>query len=103
MLLRPDRWRRAWIFLVQAAVYVLWMIQRVIHGPVREGVEGFRDLNTREAWVIAPIVFLLIALGVYPKPLLDVITPSVDSSFSQVWSHDPAPPHPVTALNGGRQ
>src|SRR3954469_14635338 len=87
--------------IVLAAVYVLWMIQRVIHGPLREGVETFRDLNTREAWVIAPVVFVLIALGVYPKPLLDVITPSVKSSFSQVRSHDPAPPHPTSALNGG--
>jgi NADH-quinone oxidoreductase subunit M len=44
---------------------------------------------------------VLIALGVYPKPLLDVITPSVKSSFSQVRSHDPAPPHPAAAPNGG--
>jgi len=67
---------------------------------VREGVEGFRDLNRREAWVIAPIVFVLIALGVYPQPLLNVITPSVKSSFSQVRPHDPAASHPVAA-NGG--
>jgi NADH-quinone oxidoreductase subunit M len=87
--------------IVLAAVYVLWMIQRVIHGPVREGVESFRDLDRREAWAIAPVVFVLIALGVYPKPLLDVITPSVRSSFSQVRSHDPSPPHPASALNGG--
>src|SRR4051794_18760905 len=87
--------------IILAAVYVLWMIQRVIHGPVREGVETFRDLNTREAWAIAPVVFVLIALGVYPKPLLDIITPSVKSSFSQVRSHDPAPSHPASALNGG--
>src|SRR3954463_6870862 len=84
--------------IVLAAVYVLWMVQRVIHGPVREGVATFRDLNTREAWVIAPVVFVLIALGVYPKPLLDIITPSVKSSFSQVRSHDPAPSQ---ALPGG--
>jgi NADH-quinone oxidoreductase subunit M len=87
--------------IVLAAVYDHWMVQRTIHGPVREGVEGFRDLNAREAWVIAPVVFVLIALGVYPKPLLDVITPSVKSSYTQVRSHDPAPSHPASALNGG--
>jgi NADH-quinone oxidoreductase subunit M len=87
--------------IVLAAVYVLWMIQRVIHGPVREGVETFRDLNTREAWVIAPVMVVLVALGVYPKPLLDVITPSVKGSFSQVRSHDPTPSHPASALTGG--
>jgi NADH-quinone oxidoreductase subunit M len=87
--------------IILSAVYVLWMIQRVIHGPVREGVENFRDLDRREAWVIAPMVVVLVALGVYPKPLLDVITPSVKSSFSQVRPHDPAPPHPAAASNGG--
>jgi NADH-quinone oxidoreductase subunit M len=89
--------------IILSAVYVLWMIQRVIHGPVREGVENFRDLDRREAWVIAPMVVVLVALGVYPKPLLDVITPSVKSSFSQVRPHDPAPPHPAAASNGGNK
>jgi len=85
--------------IILAAVYVLWMVQRAIHGPVREGVEGFRDLNLRETWVIAPVIAVIIVLGLYPQPLLDTINPSVKGSFSKVRSHDPTPSH--QAVNGG--
>src|SRR4051812_17189182 len=87
--------------IVLAAVYVLWMVQRTIHGPVREGVEGFRDLGSREAWVIAPVMVVIIALGVYPKPLLDVINPSVKTTIAPVRSHDPNPSVPVS-LGGSK-
>jgi NADH-quinone oxidoreductase subunit M len=87
--------------IVLAAVYVLWMVQRTIHGPVREGVEGFRDLGSREAWVIAPVMVVIVALGVYPKPLLDVINPSVKTTIAPVRSHDPNPPVPVS-LGGSK-
>ena len=82
--------------IVLAAVYVLWMVQRTIHGPVREGVESFRDLGSREAWVIAPVLAIIVVLGIYPKPLLDAINPAVKHTFTNVRSHDPAPPVPAT-------
>jgi NADH-quinone oxidoreductase subunit M len=87
--------------IVLAAVYVLWMVQRTIHGPVREGVEGFRDLDLREAWVIGPVIAVIIGLGLYPKPLLDVITPSVKGSYTDVRPSDPGPTVPVSL--GGEQ
>ncbi|MBV9291715.1 MAG: NADH-quinone oxidoreductase subunit M [Frankiales bacterium] len=86
--------------IVLAAVYVLWMVQRTIHGPVKPGLENMRDLNLREAWVIAPVMAVIVALGIYPKPLLDVINPSVHSTFSHVRPSDPTPP--VAASLGGR-
>jgi NADH-quinone oxidoreductase subunit M len=82
--------------IVLAAVYVLWMVQRTIHGPVNSGLQGMRDLSVREAWVIGPVMVIIVALGVYPKPLLDVINPAVHSSFQQVRPHDPAPSVPVS-------
>jgi len=82
--------------IVLAAVYVLWMVQRTIHGPVREGVESFRDLGNREAWVIAPVLAVIVVLGIYPKPLLDAINPAVKHTFTNVRSHDPAPSVPAT-------
>jgi NADH-quinone oxidoreductase subunit M len=85
---------------VLAAVYVLWMVQRTMHGPVREGTEGFRDLDLREAWVIAPLIAVIVALGVYPKPLLDVINPAVHSTFLNVRPHDPVPSVPVSGQLG---
>src|SRR5947208_10139115 len=85
--------------IVLAAVYVLWWVQRTIHGPVREGVESFRDLGAREAWVIAPVMVVILALGIYPKPLLDAINPSVKTTIAPVRVHDPAAP---ISVSGGR-
>jgi NADH-quinone oxidoreductase subunit M len=81
--------------IILASVYALWMVQRTMHGPIRQGLEDMRDLNLREAWVIAPVMAIIVALGIYPKPLLDVINPAVHSSFTNVRSHDPAPSRPV--------
>jgi NADH-quinone oxidoreductase subunit M len=84
--------------IVLAAVYVLWMIQRTIHGPVASAVEGFKDLSLREAWVIAPVMFVIVGLGVYPKPILDIINPAVQSTNSVVRNHDPSPSVPEPSL-----
>ena len=43
------------------------------------------------------LAVLIIALGVYPKPVLDVINPAVQSTLSQVHSTDPVPAHPAPA------
>jgi NADH-quinone oxidoreductase subunit M len=87
--------------IVLAAVYALWMVQRTIHGPVREGIESFRDLGGREAWVIGPVLAVIVVLGIYPKPLLDAINPAVKHTFSTVRPSDPAPS--VTATLGGNK
>jgi NADH-quinone oxidoreductase subunit M len=77
--------------IILAAVYVLWMVQRTLHGPVAASVEGFKDLNLREVWIIAPLMLVIVALGVYPKPLLDIINPSVKITNSVVRPQDPVP------------
>jgi len=77
--------------IVLAAIYILVAYQRTMQGPVRAGVERIADLTSREAWVLAPVLVLVVALGVYPKPLLDVITPSVQRTLQQVDRSDPAP------------
>jgi NADH-quinone oxidoreductase subunit M len=65
-------------------------------GPVREEVSGMPDLKARELWAVGPLIVLVIALGVYPKPALDVINPAVHQTLVQVHSTDPVPPHPGT-------
>ncbi|WP_415974568.1 NADH-quinone oxidoreductase subunit M [Rhodococcus sp. 077-4] len=67
--------------LVLSAVYILWLYQRVMTGPVREGNETISDLVRRELAVVAALIALLIVLGVYPKPALDVIGPAVQSTI----------------------
>jgi NADH-quinone oxidoreductase subunit M len=67
--------------LVLSAIYILWLYQRVMTGPVREGSEKMSDLVPREALVVVPLLALLIVFGVYPKPALDIITPAVQSTI----------------------
>jgi NADH-quinone oxidoreductase subunit M len=65
--------------VVLAALYLLWSYQRIFHGPL-EGVanETTPDLRPREIGVLAPIIVLIVAIGLYPKPLFDLVQPSVD-------------------------
>jgi NADH-quinone oxidoreductase subunit M len=81
--------------IVLAAIYILWAYQRVVQGPVAKGIESMQDLSLREICALAPMVALIIALGVYPKPILDIITPSVDRTLVSVGKEDPAPKHPI--------
>ena len=77
--------------LVLSAIYILWAYQRMMTGPVKDGNGGLRDLVPRELAVIAPLIALLIVLGVYPKPALDVINPAVGHTLSTIGEQDPAP------------
>ncbi|WP_067170804.1 NADH-quinone oxidoreductase subunit M [Microtetraspora niveoalba] len=70
--------------VVLAAIYILWMYQRTMNGPTADSVREMKDLNVREKWVLAPLIALIVALGFFPKPLLDVINPAVTDSISQV-------------------
>ena len=77
--------------LVLSAVYVLWLYQRVMTGPVRDGSNRLRDLRGRELLVVTPLIALLIGLGCYPKPVLDVIDPAVGHTLSIMGVSDPSP------------
>ncbi|MBO0677542.1 NADH-quinone oxidoreductase subunit M [Mycolicibacterium sp. S2-37] len=77
--------------LVLSAVYVLWMYQRMMTGPVTDGNERLRDLVPRELAVVTPLIALLLVLGVYPKPVLDVIDPAVGHTLTTINQPDPAP------------
>ena len=86
--------------IILAAIYILWMYQRTMNGPTAESVAGMRDLRPRELWAVVPLIALIFALGVYPKPVLDVINPAVQSTMSTVHATDPVPAHPAAAQNG---
>lgn len=58
--------------VIFAAVYLLWMVQRVFFGKVKNPAnKRLQDLSWREIGLIAPLVFLMVFMGVYPKPFLD--------------------------------
>ncbi|RKS69217.1 NADH-quinone oxidoreductase subunit M [Motilibacter peucedani] len=77
--------------IVLAALYILILWQRTMTGPVAEGVGGVREMVAREAWVVAPVIALLIGLGVAPQVVLDVVNPAVGRTLQSVDQHDPAP------------
>jgi NADH-quinone oxidoreductase subunit M len=82
--------------IILAAIYVLWMYQRAMNGPVRDEVKGMPDLRPRELLAVAPLVALLIGAGVYPQPVLDIINPAVRVTMTQVHTTDPQPAHPAS-------
>ena len=89
--------------LLLAAIYILWMYQRTMTGPVRAEVASMPDLKARELWAITPLIALIIGLGVYPQPVLNVINPAVNQTLSQVHTRDPVPSHPVPANVAGQE
>ena len=70
--------------VILAALYLLWAYQRVFHGPVTEGNEHFRELRWSEGLIIAPLLFLIVFLGIFPAPMLDRIEPSVKALVAHV-------------------
>ncbi|HEY0938163.1 MAG TPA: NADH-quinone oxidoreductase subunit M [Trebonia sp.] len=86
--------------IVLAAIYILWMYQRTMNGPTAESVAAMPDLRPRELLAVVPLVALIVAMGIYPKPVLDVINPAVNATMSQVHATDPVPAHPAAAQKG---
>jgi NADH-quinone oxidoreductase subunit M len=77
--------------LVLSAIYILWLYQRMMTGPVSVGNDRLSDLVPRELVVVAPLIALLLVLGVYPKPALDVINPAVSHTLTTIDQPDPTP------------
>ncbi|MCL2802700.1 MAG: NADH-quinone oxidoreductase subunit M [Micrococcales bacterium] len=70
--------------VVLAALYILWAYQKIFTGPPREDLEGTRDLNARELWVVGPLIALMLVFGFYPKPAVDVLTPAANQELKLV-------------------
>ncbi len=71
--------------VVLAAVYLLWAYERMFTGPVsHEENETLSDLNGREIAILVPIAALVVFLGIYPKPALDRIEPSVEAILDRI-------------------
>ncbi len=103
----------ATVGIIFAALYVLWVYQQTMQGPVRGAAvlaavsrggpgtmldpaveaardsSGFPDLGKREIAVLTPLIVLILVLGFFPGPVLDVITPSVIDTLNEVGLADP--------------
>ncbi len=106
----------ATVGIIFAALYILWFYQQTMQGPVRGNAvlaaleragaggpgamidpavaarrsgTGFPDLTRRELGVLAPLMVVIVVLGFFPGPVLDVITPSVVATMNEVGLPDP--------------
>lgn len=70
--------------VILAALYLLWAYQRVFHGEPDEANRSFKDLRFTEGLVMAPLIGLIVFMGVYPKPFLDRIEPAVTKLIHHV-------------------
>ena len=70
--------------VILAAVYLLWAYQRVFHGEPDDENRTVADLDLREGAILAVFIGLIAFIGIYPKPLLDRIEPSVDRLVEHV-------------------
>jgi len=71
--------------VIWAAVYMLWMLQRVLFGKVTNPDNAkLRDLNAREVVLLIPLLVLMLLMGVYPRPFLDRSKASVEAVRARV-------------------
>jgi NADH-quinone oxidoreductase subunit M len=63
--------------VILAAVYLLWAYQRAFTGPADGANAKLRDLKVRELTAVVPLLALSLFLGIYPKPVIDRVEPSV--------------------------
>jgi NADH-quinone oxidoreductase subunit M len=85
--------------VILAALYLLWAYQRVFHGEPDEANSKFPELKLREGLVLLPFLGLIVFMGVYPKPVLDRVQPSVDVLIERVEANtDFVQPEPTIDL-----
>jgi NADH-quinone oxidoreductase subunit M len=77
--------------VIMAAVYILYMFQKMFLGPqgeivdeIRQHGHGIRDLNWREIAIMVPILILIFWIGLYPKPFFTLIAPAVDQLVANI-------------------
>ena len=71
--------------LILGAAYSLWMIKRVVFGEVsNDNVATLKDINRREFWMLASLAIIVLVIGIWPAPLIEVMHSSVEHLLTQV-------------------
>ncbi len=87
--------------VVLGAAYMLWLTQRFLFGPMRrEENRSLKDLSAREGLVLAPVLFLIIFMGVQPRLFLDRMAPALEATLARVRAVPGAPAAPPAPLHG---
>ncbi len=75
--------------IILAALYILIPVQKILHGPTTPGNEYLTDLNLREKIAIAPVILVIVLMGFYPKPVLDLINSTSEQVVTNAGFSDP--------------
>jgi len=76
--------------VILGAIYMLWMYRRVILGPLSNPEnEKLQDLGPRERIILAPILALVVFMGVYPQPFLHRMQPAIDVTLKRIIAVTP--------------
>ena len=84
---RADFWYAflAATTLILGAAYTLWMVKRVVFGPVaNDKVAHLQDVNGRELFVLGSLAVAVLALGLWPAPLVEVMEPSLQNLVAHI-------------------
>ncbi len=95
-----NKWWAAWAApgVILAAAYLLWLFQRVFFGPNNNPKNAnLKDLSARELATFVPLVILAFAIGLYPKPLFQILETPVNNLVATVRPDYPGLTKPVVA------
>ena len=95
-----NKWWAAWAVpgVILAAAYLLWLFQRVFFGPNNNPKNAkLHDLSARELATFIPLVILAFAIGLYPKPLFQILATPVNNLVATVRPDYPGLNKPVVA------
>jgi len=87
--------------VILAALYLLWAYQRVFHGTPEGENASMPDMGWKEGLVMAPLVILIVGLGVYPRPFLERVEPAVDALVEHIEIYVDDFDEAVTEDSGG--
>lgn len=86
--------------VIFAAVYLLWMYQRVVFGTViNSKLDGLKDMNGREIFVMVPIFIFIVWIGIYPSTFLDVSDKSTAKVVKQMYGPVKSTPVEMGLIN----
>ncbi|MGH7262646.1 MAG: hypothetical protein ACREH7_01815, partial [Candidatus Rokuibacteriota bacterium] len=76
----------ATVGIIFAAVYMLWMYQRVFFGEITTANRELKDLTRREWAVLLPVLLFIVWIGVYPRPFTGMTEATAEALIAQVRS-----------------
>jgi NADH-quinone oxidoreductase subunit M len=94
----------ATVGIILGPAYMLYLYRRVIFGELaHEDLKGILDLSLREKAIFAPIIVVVLWMGIYPKSFLDVFSPSVEALVNRYQAAQVVPTAPAVVIKAAQK